>query len=43
MAIVLIVEDEETDRVTLGNIAHGMGHDVHFASDGGEAFKYTRE
>ena len=39
MAIVLIVEDEETDRVILDNIAHGMGHDVHFASDGGEALQ----
>ena len=39
MASVLIVEDEETDRVILGNIAHGMGHDVHFASDGEEALK----
>ncbi len=39
MASVLIVEDEETDRVILGSIAHGMGHDVHFASDGEEALK----
>ena len=39
MASVLIVEDEEADRVILGNIAHGMGHDVHFASDGEEALK----
>jgi CheY-like chemotaxis protein len=39
MASVLIVEDEETDRMILGNIAHGMGHEVHFASDGEEALK----
>ncbi len=39
MASVLIVEDEETDRVILGDIANGMGHDVHFASDGDEALK----
>ena len=39
VASVLIVEDEETDRMILGNIAHGMGHDVHFASDGEEALK----
>ena len=39
MASVLIVEDEETDRVMLGSIAQGMGHEVHFASDGEEALK----
>ena len=39
MAIVLIVDDEEAERVILGNIAHGMGHQVHFASDGAEALQ----
>ena len=39
MAIVLVVDDEEADRVILGNIAHGMGHEVHFASDGVEALE----
>ncbi len=39
MASVLIVEDEETDRVIIGNIASGMDHDVYFASDGEEALK----
>ena len=39
MAIVLIVDDEEAERLILGNIAHGMGHEVHFASDGAEALE----
>lgn len=39
MARVLIVEDEQTDRVFLGNIVEGMGHEVYFASDGEQAFK----
>ncbi len=39
MARVLIVEDEEADRIILGNIAQGMGHEVCFASDGGEGLK----
>ncbi len=34
MASVLIVEDEETDRELLGNIALGMVTNVHYASDG---------
>ena len=37
MARVLIVEDEQTDRVILGNIIHGTGHEVYFASDGEQA------
>jgi CheY-like chemotaxis protein len=36
---VLIVEDEQTDRVILGNIVEGMGHVVYFASNGEQAFK----
>jgi len=39
VARVLIVEDEQTDRVFLGNIVEGMGHEVYFASDGEQAFK----
>ncbi len=39
MARVLIVEDEPTDRVILANLLERMGHEVHFASDGEEAFK----
>ena len=36
---VLIVEDEQTDRVIMGNIVEGMGHVVFFASNGEQAFK----
>ena len=43
MARVLIVEDEEADRIILGNIAQGMGHEVRFASDGGEGLKAYAE
>ncbi len=39
MARVLVVEDEQTDRVILGGIVEGMGHEVYFASDGEQAFK----
>ncbi len=39
MARVLIVEDELTDRVILAKLLERMGHEVHFASDGEEAFK----
>ncbi len=39
MARVLIVEDEPTDRVILGNIVERTGHDVYFASDGEQALK----
>ena len=39
MTRVLIVEDEQTDRVILGSIVEGMGHVVYFASDGEQAFK----
>ena len=39
MARVLIVEDEATDRAILANLLERMGHEVHFASDGEEAFK----
>jgi CheY-like chemotaxis protein/predicted DNA-binding transcriptional regulator AlpA len=38
-ARVLIVEDEQADRVILGNILEGMGHQVYFATDGEQAFK----
>ena len=33
MARVLVVEDEQTDRVILAGIVEGMGHEVFFASD----------
>ena len=39
MARVLIVEDEQADRVILGSIVEGMDHVVYFASDGEQAFK----
>ncbi len=39
MARVLIVEDEQTDRLILAGIVQGMGHEVYFASDGEQAFK----
>ncbi len=42
MARVLIVEDEQTDRIILGSILEGVGHDVYFASGGEKALKvYT--
>lgn len=37
MAGVLIVEDEQTDRVILENIVEGLGHEVYVASDGVQA------
>ena len=37
MADVLIVEDEETDRVILEKIVEGLGHEVHVASNGVQA------
>ena len=39
MARVLVVEDEPTDRVILEKILEQGDHEVHFASDGEEAFK----
>ena len=39
MARVLVVEDEQTDRLILAGIVEGMGHEVYFASDGEQAFK----
>ena len=39
MARVLVVEDDQTDRMILGSIVEGMGHEVYFASDGEQAFK----
>ncbi len=43
MARVLLVEDEQTDRVILAGIVEGMGHQVYFAADGEQAFKtYVR-
>ena len=43
MARVLVVEDEQTDRMILAGMVEGMGHEVYFASDGEQAFKtYVR-
>ena len=43
MTRVLVVEDEQTDRMILAGIVEGMGHEVYFASDGEQAFKtYVR-
>ena len=44
MARVLIVEDEPTDRDIMKGIVELLGHEVHLASDGEEAFrKYLRK
>ena len=44
MARVLIVEDEQTDRLALATIVEGRGHVVYFASNGEQAFKiYMRK
>ena len=44
MARVLVVEDEQTDRLILAGIVEGGGHEVFFASDGEQAFKtYMRK
>ena len=39
MARVLIVDDEQADRIILGSIIEQQGHEVYFASDGDHAFK----
>ena len=39
MARVLIVEDEQTDRVILGYIVKRTGREVYFASDGEQALE----
>jgi CheY-like chemotaxis protein len=39
VARVLVVEDEQTDRVILASIIEGAGHEVFFAPDGEQAFK----
>ena len=39
MARVLVVDDEQTDRVILGSMLEGTGHQVFFASDGGQALR----
>ncbi len=44
MARVLIVDDEPTDLAIIRGIVELMGHEVHLASDGEEAFKkYLRK
>ncbi len=37
MARVLIVEDDQSDRIILGNIVERTGHEIYFASNGIEA------
>jgi two-component system chemotaxis response regulator CheY len=39
VARVLVVEDEQTDRMILASMLEGMGHEVYYASDGEQAFK----
>ena len=39
MARVLIVDDEPTDLAIIRAIVEPLGHEVHLASDGEEAFK----
>ena len=39
MARILIVEDEQADRIILGSILEGAGHDLYFASDGKHALQ----
>ena len=39
MARLLIVDDEQSDRVILASILEGRGHQVYFASDGEQALK----
>ncbi len=43
MARVLIVEDEQMDRIILANIVERTGHEVYFASDGEQALKVHLE
>ncbi len=39
MARVLIVDDEQADRIILGRILEGAGHDVYLTSDDEQALK----
>ena len=39
MARVLIVDDDQADRIILGRILEGAGHDVYLISDDEEALK----
>ena len=44
MARILIVEDEATDLAIIKGIVELLGHEVHLASDGEEAFRrYLRK
>ncbi|MFH1766012.1 MAG: response regulator [Gemmatimonadota bacterium] len=43
MALILIVDDEEMDRVLERTILENAGHDLLFASDGEHALKLCRE
>ena len=44
MARVLIVDDEPTDLAIMKSLVEQLGHEVHLASDGEEAFKkYLRK
>ncbi len=42
MARILIVDDDEADRIVLGTILKRAGHETHFAADGDEALKEYR-
>ena len=37
MARVLVVDDEQSERLILGSIVERVGHDVYFTSDGEQA------
>ena len=43
MARILIAEDDDMDRVFLGSIIEGKGHEVYYAADGVEAFAIYEE
>jgi CheY-like chemotaxis protein len=43
MARILVVDDEESERVLLRIALTGAGHDVYLAADGEEALAYCRE
>lgn len=39
MASILIVDDEETDRLGLAAMLEAEGHEIHFATEGNEALE----
>ena len=42
MARILIVDDDEADRLVLGTILERAGHETYFATDGDEALREYR-